>query len=226
MTLPSTKYDDSASPPSDGPQPGTMALRTACLERYPRLGDLGIYVRRPVRGGTAPSKHSQGRAWDAECHDQAYGRAVFDYLVAHSAQLGIQVVIWWHRIWSIPRGEHAYTGTDPHTGHLHIEQNWDGAEYLTYAAASRVLWAQPPTEPQPTPLPEEDDDMPRLVHWDGADYLVGYDLATGKALRRTLPNTSREAQLVGGGGITTDQGAPFSVTNDQFLTVYEDLGSA
>lgn len=163
MTLPSTKYDDSASPPSDGPQPGTMALRTACLERYPRLSDLGIYVRRPVRGGSAPSKHSQGRAWDAECHDQAYGRAVFDYLVAHHAALGIQVVIWWHRIWSVPRGEHAYTGTDPHTGHLHIEQNWDGAEYLTYAAASRVLWAQPPEHPLPQPS-QEDDDVPWIAN--------------------------------------------------------------
>lgn len=69
-------------------------------------------------------------------------------------------------------------------------------------------------------------DMARLMHYDGADYLVGYDGATGEPWRRTIPNPSREAQLVGGGGIVTNNGGTFPVMNDQFLLVYADRGPA
>lgn len=121
-----------------------------------------------------------------------------------------------------------YTGPNAHKTHIHVSVSRDAARY-----DAETSWgiADIPTTDVPKPRPprireEEPDDMPRLVHWDEANYLTAYDMATGRAVRRTLPNTSREAQLVGGGGIITKDGVPFEVTNNQFLDVYEDLGPA
>lgn len=92
-----------------------------------------------------------------------------------------------------------------------------------------VIGAGRPDYSSPPPVTIDESELsmlPRLVHFQAADYLVGYDGTTGEPWRRTIPNPSRFAQLVGGGGVVTNGGASFPVTNDQFLLVYADRGSA
>jgi hypothetical protein len=51
----------------------------------------------------------------------------FDYAVSIACQSGIQEVIFNRRIWVHSKGEYHYTGSDPHTGHVHIGLNRCGA---------------------------------------------------------------------------------------------------
>lgn len=150
-------YDDIGNKCLGHAQPGTEHLRDAIIDRFGG-SSLGVYVCRTQHGSSNLSAHGEGRAYDHAWTDQATGQAIADELVAHNADLGLQVVIWWHRIWSYTKGWHAYTGPDPHTGHLHIEHNWSGANDLTYAAAKAALT---PHHPQPQP---EDSDMPKYVY--------------------------------------------------------------
>jgi hypothetical protein len=127
-------------------QPGTRALSEAVLAKWGGSSD-GIYNCRNVRGGTSKSAHAEGRAYDHHWTNEKSGFEIANALVALNDQLGIQVVIFWGRIWSYTKGWHAYTGDDPHHTHLHIEQNWSGATELMLPEANRVL------------NPQGDDDM-------------------------------------------------------------------
>lgn len=155
--------------PAMGPQPGLMALRDVCEDVF-ELGDDGIYNPRRIRVRTVTkdtpwSLHAEGRAWDAHVDVRARGDRFAAWLVAHAAELGVQEVIWWHRIWSCRHPAwRAYTGADPHTGHVHVGLVWAaarGSQALTVATV-RALADQPtpPTPPQlsppaVTPFPEE-----------------------------------------------------------------------
>ena len=120
-------------------QPGTKALQDACLAAFGTTSD-GIYNCRNVRGGTTKSAHAEGRAVDVHWTNEATGRVIADFLVDHAADLGIQCVIWWDRIWSNSVGHwHDYHGADAHHSHLHVEQNWSGANNLTRQDADTVL---------------------------------------------------------------------------------------
>lgn len=111
--------------------------------------------------------------------------------------------------------------------------------------------------PSPTPTTFVDESelamLPRVVHWQGAICLVGYDNtpfdgtvkdAQGNAVAvtgatgpwvRVFPNLSRMAQVIEGGSTVTDRskatpqspwGAAFEVTNNQFEQVYVFRGAA
>lgn len=194
---------------------------------------------RNTRGKTSKSAHAEGRAYDHAWTDQSSGFQIANAIVDHNATLGVQVVIFWDRIWAWPhraQGWRYYDGEDRHHGHLHIEQNWSGAHWLQYAAAAEAFRARTP------PVPEEDPMLPRCVHWNGAIFLVGYDnepfnildpadnkTVVGTAVgpwRKTFPNPSRLGQVVGGGGCVTDHGNAYEVTNNQFLSVYQNRGAA
>lgn len=164
-------------------QAGTSALANAVQDVYGGQS-LGIYACRNTRGGTSKSAHAEGRAYDHAWTNQHTGQTIADRLVERHAELGIQVVIWWRRIWSYPRraeGWRTYSGTDPHTGHLHIEQNWSGANLLTYAAGLNALAPLGHPEPPTTtpPAPEEDEDMfilnPVTDEPDQTQYFVNGD---------------------------------------------------
>lgn len=128
---------------SDGPQPGAVALKDACLAAVPASRNDGIFNCRDQRGSTLWSVHAEGRAFDWGCKAGAvWARAAADFLVAHSAQLGIQCVIYDRRIWSGAHpdsGWRAYHGVDAHTTHLHVELSWAAALHLTQAKAAAVL---------------------------------------------------------------------------------------
>jgi hypothetical protein len=122
-------------------KPGTVALRNLLLARYPSTGSSGISRGCGVGGR---SEHKEGRAfdWSASISSPADVAAVQDFLSSIFAtdshgnanalvrRMGIMYVIWNHRIWSAYRagaGWRPYTGSSPHTDHVHISLSWAGA---------------------------------------------------------------------------------------------------
>jgi hypothetical protein len=89
------------------------------------------------------SLHAEGRAldWMVSASDAAHRRAVGRFIGKVSAgnwrlarAMGIQELIWNHRIWTSSRhgeGWRAYTGPNPHTDHIHIGLNRAGAAKRT-----------------------------------------------------------------------------------------------
>lgn len=210
-------------------QQGTVNLSRAMQDVFGGTSD-GIYACRPVRGGSRLSEHGEGRAYDHHWTDAHAGFAICNILIDHNDELGIEQVIWFRKIWSAQRPYwHDYDGQDPHTGHIHVGQNWSGARWLQYADAVRILRGSqvvPASHGSVVVLEEDTPMLPKVVHWNGAIFLVGYDEVKGQPWRRTFPNPSRLAQVVGGGGCVTDHGNAFEVTNPQFELVYEDRGPA
>lgn len=105
--------------------------------------DLGI-VRACNVGG--PSEHKTGRAFDwgvsaADPSEKALADGVLDALLAPDAQgqqaalfrrLGLMYVIWNTQVWSVrTKTWQPYTGTSPHTDHVHFSFGWPGAKAQT-----------------------------------------------------------------------------------------------
>lgn len=132
-------YDETGTRCSDGPQPGAVALRDFGLT-LPGLGDSGIFNCRPVRGGSTLSEHGEGRAWDARTvvvTDD--GDHWFNFLWQNAEELGVQLVIYDHEVWSgLVPFVHAYFGTNPHTDHVHGGLCWHAARDLTVAELRAV----------------------------------------------------------------------------------------
>lgn len=109
-----------------GPTPGALAL----ADHYRRTtgrGHIGIYVCRPIRGRTSGySVHSEGRAVDlaanaGDARQKQSADAYCDWLISNSDTLQVQYLIWNRRSWKAGRGWAPYTGTSPHTDHIHVE---------------------------------------------------------------------------------------------------------
>lgn len=136
--------------PTNGPQPGALALKDWIVANYPDLKSLGIYVNRPVRGGRTLSTHAEGRAIDIGTHKPTFDRITGDGLAERlwdsHVELGIQCVIWWERIRTNTRsleGWRPYRGVSPHRDHLHIELTRAAAKALTPETINRVLGGGP-----------------------------------------------------------------------------------
>jgi hypothetical protein len=128
---------------------------------YGHLGgkNLGIYVCRPVRGSNSTtSLHGEGRACDfgINPHGAAWGTGLAELLRARSGELGIQCLIWNRRIWSgsyPDDGWRAYSGTNAHVDHIHLELSKHAAANLTPQQIQRVLIS---TTTPPLALTQED----------------------------------------------------------------------
>lgn len=124
---------------------GTVAFRNLILSANPSTGDSGI-VRACSQGGQ--SEHKDGRAWDwkvsaSSASQKATADRVLAWLLATDAQghrfanarrFGIMYMIWNRQIWRAYdpfKGWQAYTGPDPHTGHVHFSFGWPGANKTT-----------------------------------------------------------------------------------------------
>ncbi len=131
-----------------GRQPPVPVGMKAFLEEFlfPRFGRRRVVpvVCRPIRGKTAPSLHSEGRAADYPLDannpaDRAIGDRIVQTLLAPDAagnqhalarRLGVQEIIWNRQIWTSSRwrsGVRPYGGVSPHTDHIHIGLNRLGA---------------------------------------------------------------------------------------------------
>jgi hypothetical protein len=126
-------------------KPGTTAFANLLLRTYPTSRSLGISRSCSVGGR---SEHKEGRAfdWGVSVYD-AKQRASVDALMtwllksdrygnrhAMARRLGIQYMIWNRRIWgayAAGSGWRRYTGSNPHTDHVHFSLSWAGARKKT-----------------------------------------------------------------------------------------------
>ncbi|MDQ1626259.1 MAG: hypothetical protein QOI54_3 [Actinomycetota bacterium] len=167
--------------PLAGYQPQTMCSPTAkpgvadfsrrLLKAFPSTRSLGI-VRACSAGGR--SEHKEGRAFDwgvsaRSAADRARVARVVAWLTrpdvygnrfAMARRLGIQYVIWNHKIWgtyAATSGWRRYTGANPHTDHVHFSFTWAGARRATSfwtGKVGNVVAAPLPTTPAPrVPVP-------------------------------------------------------------------------
>jgi len=115
-------------------KPGVAAFAALMKANY-KTGTTGI--SRSCLGGT--SEHYDGRAldWMLSAKDPQQ-KAVADSVVAWlsadngamARRFGISYIIWNTKMWreyAPERGWAAYTGSVPHTDHIHLSFSWDGA---------------------------------------------------------------------------------------------------
>ncbi len=120
---------------------GVVAFRDLVLRTYPGTGDAG-QVRDCAVGGA--SEHKEGRAWDwrVSAADPVQAAQVQDLVgwlfatdqhgneAAMARRLGIMYVIWNRQVWKAyqsSRGWQPYSGSSPHTDHVHLSFGWAGA---------------------------------------------------------------------------------------------------
>ncbi len=122
---------------------GVTAFKDLLLATYPCTASYGI-VRACNVGGT--SEHKEGRAfdWGVSAFTQKHvADSLIQWLLATDAQgnkhamarrLGIMYMVWNKQIWRSYRSPDtwsAYTGSNPHTDHVHFSFGWDGANKKT-----------------------------------------------------------------------------------------------
>lgn len=117
-------------------QPIFFQLELLLVENFPFLTELGYgkrwsgmgaYVNRTTRSGGV-SHHAEGRAVDIylsafKSAERRLGDGLFELFIANGRALGVDHVIWNHRIWSWERGgPRPYTNRQngPHTDHVHV----------------------------------------------------------------------------------------------------------
>jgi peptidoglycan hydrolase-like protein with peptidoglycan-binding domain len=115
-------------------KPGVTAFAALMKARY-KTGFIGGY--RPCQGDV--SEHYDGRALDwmlnsKNAQQKAIANSVVGWLTARGGvmarRFGISYIIWNHKVWKgyrAERGWTAYTGSVPHTDHVHFSFSWDGA---------------------------------------------------------------------------------------------------
>lgn len=102
--------------------PNLRLLATYLVERY-QLRNLGIYNRRPIRGGTAWSSHAFGAALDVRYESlQFCEQAILPWLIENADKLGVQRIHHYARnqYWQAGKG---WVNRTPGQGDdwLHIE---------------------------------------------------------------------------------------------------------
>jgi hypothetical protein len=160
-------------------KPGVVSLSERLLRAFPTTRSLGI-VRACNIGGT--SEHKEGRAfdWGVNAHsvkDRARVARFMKWLMktdaygnryAMARRLGIQYLIWNHKIWgsyAASAGWRKYSGPNPHTDHVHISFTWAGAGMKTsfWTGVVGDVTAAPTPPPPPAPKPPSDGTRPEPV---------------------------------------------------------------
>jgi len=179
---------------SGGASPGAQALMNVMVEDY-GARNLGIYNYRQVRGGGSLSLHAEGRAPDLGYTNKAKGDAALALLLRHKEALGLQMAIWWRRIYSAkaPNGA-AYQGVSPHTDHIHAELTRHASRTLTepyiralFRSGGAPIYVPPASTPtaKPSPPPvdlvaihrllQEDTDMILICNGKGIAHVIDKD---------------------------------------------------
>jgi hypothetical protein len=175
-----------------GHQPGTDTLMRVSGEIFGTTTNGQTYVCRPISGSTKLSFHAEGRAGDSSGYP-APMRALADAFVEHALELGIQEVIYDRARWSAETGvmvKKPFTGSDPHTSHVHWSLTWDAAKNLTEARIRAVLLDEPEDD---MPLSEADLAAIRKIVDEVVSDRVG-DLgkdSAGRTIRRSVANAIR-----------------------------------
>jgi hypothetical protein len=126
-------------------QPGTNGLKALIAATYPTRT---FSSWRACSGATATSDHQEGRALDwmlsaSNSGDRAMAASFIGWLFAtdkygntyaNARRLGIAYIIWNRQMWrayNTAAGWQPYTGTVPHTDHIHLSLSWAGAKKQT-----------------------------------------------------------------------------------------------
>jgi hypothetical protein len=127
-------------------KPGATKLANLIRQTYGSDQVIGISSRADC--AALPSEHAEGRALDwmlnaSNAKDFATAKTFLRWLLARDAQgnryamarrLGVMYIIWNRRMWRAydpSRGWAPYTGSVPHTDHIHISLSLDGASGRT-----------------------------------------------------------------------------------------------
>lgn len=209
-------------------KPGVVDLSHRLLKAFPSTRSFGI-VRACSVGGQ--SEHKEGRAFDWGVSAKSpKGRAQVKKFVtwlsatdkygnryAMARRLGIQYVIWNHKIWgsyAAGSGWRKYSGANPHTDHVHISFAWAGARKKTSFWTGKVgkVNAAPPSiptkpgTPRPTvpPAPggggSSTTTPPRMQPVPPATLLAGPELVD-----ETLSLSGRSAGVLTAGALVANQ---------------------
>lgn len=135
-------------------KPGVTAFKNLVLATYPCTSSGGI-VRGCSVGGK--SEHKEGRAWDWMIkYPHPAADALLSWLLAtdshgnkhaNARRLGIMYMIWNRKMWRAykpDQGWQPYTGSNPHTDHVHFSFSWNGANKKT------SFWSAPAAPSTPT----------------------------------------------------------------------------
>jgi hypothetical protein len=103
----------------------------------------GICNCRKIAGTNTWSLHAECRATDlmTEAYPSKWGWQLAEFLRAWSAELGIQCVIYDHKIWSASypdSGWRTLNSSNPHTDHIHSEVSRHAALTLTVAQINEI----------------------------------------------------------------------------------------
>ncbi len=156
---------DGQSTCSPAAKPGMIAYRDMVMAAYPGTTSYGI-SRDCGIGGT--SEHKEGRAWDwANDATTAAGRNrvanfmnwlfrtdQYGHRHAMARRLGVMYIIWNRQIFRMYRpseGWTPYTGSSPHTDHVHVSLTRRGGARLT------SFWSLGLPGPNQTPPPDPPD---------------------------------------------------------------------
>lgn len=134
--------------------PNLQAVAAYAMDRW-GLRSLGIYNRRPVRGGTAWSSHAFGAALDLGYTDQTVLEDnILPWLIAHSEELGIQRIHHYRKkqYWEANRG---WVKRSPGQGDawIHLETHPDRWNDATPVAER--LSGSPQTAPSAPSAPSQ-----------------------------------------------------------------------
>ena len=154
---------------------GVLAFAQLMTSHY-KVGTSAYGIVRSCNSGI--TEHSEGRAWDwmlnaGNPQQKAVADAVTAWLSAPDAQgrpgamarrFGIMYIIWNKRMWRAydpARGWAPYTGSSPHTDHIHFSFTWDGAYKRTSWWTGRAVTTidpgpklTPANAPKPTTTPQ------------------------------------------------------------------------
>src|SRR4029453_1637284 len=90
-------------------------------------------------GHIANSDHYRGLALDCMTGDSR-GDAIAAWFIGNPNAFGTKYVIWQRRIWMANSGWRAYSGTNPHTNHVHISLNsTSGASFISGSTLGGIL---------------------------------------------------------------------------------------
>lgn len=169
------KHGTPPGPPFDAPAPNLLALLTYARANFGG-SNLGIYVVRPITGGTSWSTHAYGAANDWGYTDYRAALLYIDFLIAHHEALHVQMIIDENhdRTWKCWRDELGgpgwKTGTGVHGSWLHIETSPEGWADNTPITDRLTPTPAPAPVPVPVPTPEDEDDMTTARLWQHPAY--------------------------------------------------------
>ena len=116
------------------PKAGVVAFAALMTARY-KTGATGTY--RPCDGSTSEHYDSRALDWMLNVNNptqKAIANSVTAWLSANDGAMarrfGVNYIIWNRKIWGVyssSKGWVAYTGSVPHTDHVHFSFSWDGA---------------------------------------------------------------------------------------------------